>query len=137
MKYLLDTNVFIFLIERNFARLSKNHIAVIQNPANELLLSEASLFELAIKIRLEKPNFSAFNMKGIEKDRKLARIKLIKSKIAHYQNVTTIPKVLKKDGKPHADPFDLLIIAIAETENLPILSTDEYFPDYTAIETIA
>jgi len=39
-------------------------------------------------------------------------------------------------SKLHADPFDLLIISQALIEDLPILSTDRYFPDYEGLRVI-
>lgn len=66
MKYLLDTNIFIYLIEDNFLRLSKNQLDILQNPQNEFCISEASLFEIAIKIRMLKSNFGHITMDLIE-----------------------------------------------------------------------
>ncbi len=137
MKYLLDTNVFIFLINNDYNHLSPLQKSIINNPENELFICEASLFEMAIKMRLEKPDFAHFNMTGINRDRNSLHIKLLKSKIDHYENLVSIPKILKKDGKSHADPFDLLIIATAQKESLPILSSDEYFPEYLIITSIS
>ena len=137
MKYLLDTNVFIFLINNDYNHLSPLQKSIINNPENELFICEASLFEMAIKMRLEKPDFAHFNMTGINRDRNSLHIKLLKSKIDHYENLVSIPKILKKDGKFHADPFDLLIIATAQKESLPILSSDEYFLEYLIITSIS
>ena len=136
MNYLLDTNIFIFLIDKNYQRLSKNQLEVIDNTDNRLFISEASFFEIAIKIRLEKANFNYIQMTDVEIFRKKIGIKTIKSTFEHYENLTSIPKILKKDGKPHADPFDLLIISTAQTGNLSVLSSDEYFPLYSIIKTI-
>jgi PIN domain nuclease of toxin-antitoxin system len=44
--------------------------------------------------------------------------------------------MLKKNGDKHGDPFDLLIISQALVENLPVISTDEYFPSYGGLTTI-
>ncbi len=137
MKYLLDTNIFIFLMDKDYFRLSENQLKIIDNPENELFICEASYFEISIKIRIGKAEFSRFTMEGVELDRKLLNIKLIKSNLAHYKNIVLIPKILKKDGKPHADPFDLLIIATTLKENIPVLSSDTYFHEYKIIKTIS
>jgi PIN domain nuclease of toxin-antitoxin system len=136
MKYILDTNIFIFLLNKVTSRLSQKQTEIINNPANELFICEASLYGLAIKIRLEKPDFSSITMIDAEIFRKKIQIKIIKSTFEHYENLVSIPKILKKDGKPHADPFDLLIISTTQIENMPVLSADEYFPYYLNIQTI-
>ena len=51
--------------------------------------------------------------------------------------IANLPKVTDDTGKPHGDPFDLLILAQAQYERLPILSTDRYFPKYTTITVIS
>lgn len=49
-----------------------------------------------------------------------------------------IPRVKKKpaSNKLHGNPFDLLIIATSMVNNLPVLSTDGYFPDYTGLNVV-
>ncbi len=129
MKYILDTNTFIFLIDKDYQRLSKKQSEIVGSRENELFLTEASLFEIAIKIRLDKPNFNRFDMINIETYRKKTAYQTHQVKgvsLSEYY-ITTIDKILKKDGKPHADSFDLLIISIAETENLPIYRRTSIF----------
>jgi PIN domain nuclease of toxin-antitoxin system len=137
MKFLLDTNIFIFLIDKDYKRLSVSQVNIVNDVDNELFISEASLFEIAIKIRIGKQDFSHIHLGDVDLFRKKIGIKIIKSTFDHYENLVSVPKILKKDGKPHADPFDLLIIATAQKENLPILSSDEYFPEYSIISTIS
>jgi PIN domain nuclease of toxin-antitoxin system len=64
------------------------------------------------------------------------KIGLLKSKQAFYTNIPKVPLVLKKNGDKHGDPFDLLIISQALSENLPVLSSDEYFPAYVGLTII-
>jgi PIN domain nuclease of toxin-antitoxin system len=137
MKYLIDTNIFIFLLDKEFYKLSESQLEIIDNPKNELFICEASIYEFSIKIRLNKLEFNRFNIDSVEEDRKLLNIKLLKSQIEHYKSIISVPKILKLDGKPHADPFDLLIIATAQKENIPVLSSDTYFPEYNIIKTIS
>lgn len=137
MKYLLDTNIFIFLIDKDYSKISEEQQEIISNSKNILLISEATLFEIAIKIRLGKPNFSRIKMAKAEKFRQEIGIQILKSDYLHYENIVSIPKILKTDGKPHADPFDLLIIATAQKEKIPVLSSDTYFPKYQIIKTIS
>ncbi len=137
MNYLIDTNIFIFLIEKSVHRFSSAQKEILKDPNNTLFLSEASLYEMAIKARLEKPNFSHINIKTIDIDRKENGIKLLKSKIEYYTNIPQVPKAIDSKGKVHGDPFDLLIISQALVENLQILSTDTLFPQYQGLKVIS
>ena len=136
MKYLLDTNVFIFLITKDFGRLSFKQKQIIFDSTSELYLSEASFYELGIKVRLEKPDFAHINIQTIDTDRKKNGIKLLKAKPVYFTNIPNVPKVIGSGNKIHGDPFDLLIISQALVEDLPILSTDSFFPLYVGLTVV-
>ena len=51
MKLLLDTHAFLWLVEGS-PKLGATAVAALADPVNELFLSVASVWELAIKIRL-------------------------------------------------------------------------------------
>jgi PIN domain nuclease of toxin-antitoxin system len=135
MRYLIDTNIFIFVIQNRPERLSPTQRDILSNAANDLYVSESSLYEIAIKVRQGKQNFG-INLETIEEDRKKNGIKLLKPTIAHYLNIPNVPKVLDDKGKSHADPFDLLIISQALSEEIAILSTDRYFPEYAGLMVV-
>ncbi|WP_019990816.1 type II toxin-antitoxin system VapC family toxin [Rudanella lutea] len=137
MRYLIDTNVLIILFEKSFSRLSDNQLRVLSDPANSFFVSEASLYEIAIKIRVGKKDFAHINYSGIQRARRQSKIKILRTNSTHYESIQQVSKVFKPDGKPHADPFDLLILAQAHSEQIPILSTDQYFPKYSHITVIA
>lgn len=137
MTYLIDTNIFIILIERSFHRLSRKQWDIINNPINTFVLSEASIFEIGIKVRLNKSNFSHIDISILDVLRKNLNITILKSKIEYYTNIPQVPKVIDSKGKNHGDPFDLLIISQALTENLQILSTDSLFPKYQGLKVIS
>lgn len=137
MTYLIDTNIFIFLIEKNEQRFSAKQRAILKDPNNTFVLSEASIYEIAIKVRLNKPNFSHIDISTIDAERKRMNIKLLKSKTEYYTNIPKAPKVIDSKGRIHGDPFDLLIISQALTENLQILSTDSLFPEYQGLKVIS
>ena len=133
MKYLLDSNIFIFLLQENFENISFKQYEILNNPTNKLLLSEASLYEISIKVRTGK---LSLNLNTIEQERKRLKIGLLKSKQAFYTNIPKVQFVFKKNGDKNGDPFDLLIISQALIENLPVLSSDEYFPSYEGLTII-
>jgi PIN domain nuclease of toxin-antitoxin system len=137
MKYLLDTNIFVFLITKDLNRLSLSQKVVLSDPNNEFVISEASFYELGIKVRLEKPDFAHINIQTIDTDRKKNGIKLLKAKPVYFTNIPNVPKVIGNGNKIHGDPFDLLIISQALVEDLPILSTDSFFPLYAGLVVVS
>ena len=54
MKVLLDTNVFLWCVAGETSRLSARAARVVEDEANERLLSAASLWEIALKLRAGK-----------------------------------------------------------------------------------
>jgi PIN domain nuclease of toxin-antitoxin system len=137
MRYLLDTNVFLFLISGKIKSLSTNQLKVLYDASNELFLSEASLFEIGIKSRIGKESFSYIEVNTIELNIKTNNIKLLKAKPAYFLNIPKVSKVYISENKLHGDPFDLLIISQAIIEDIPILSTDRLFPEYEGISVIS
>jgi PIN domain nuclease of toxin-antitoxin system len=122
MKVLLDTHAFLWFIMGS-ADLSVNARALIEDPANERLLSVASLWEIAIKTSLGKLTLSAPFDELIPAQLKLNGIDLLNIKVDHLSTLTTLPF-------HHRDPFDRLIIAQAIVEKLPVVSLDGAFDTY-------
>ena len=125
MKYLLDTNAF-YLLMADYNRLSPAYQHILGDNSNEFVLSPASIWEMAIKVRLGK-----LDLKGVSLDDATSRLRmrqkigLLSIKQSHLLRIATLPKI-----KDHGDPFDLLIIAQALTENLPVLTSDRKFHLY-------
>ena len=57
MNYLIDTHILIWFIEGN-DKLSLQAQALITNPANDIYISQASLWEMTIKISIGKLSLS-------------------------------------------------------------------------------
>ena len=57
MNYLIDTHILIWFIEGD-EKLSKKAQALIANPANNIYISQASLWEMTIKISIGKLSLS-------------------------------------------------------------------------------
>jgi PIN domain nuclease of toxin-antitoxin system len=119
----MDTHAFLWFIEGD-NNLSDSARYFIENNQYQKRLSIASLWEMSIKAslnRLElKTNFpnliqnyvygNGFNILSINAD--------------HLEQLKTLPYY-------HKDPFDRLIIAQGLAENIPILTKDELFKQYT------
>ena len=122
MKLLLDTHAFLWFVMGS-DNLSVNARALIENPANENLLSVASLWEMAIKVSLGKLTLSAPFDELIPEQLKLNGIGLLNIKTDHLSLLAKLPF-------HHRDPFDRLLIAQAITEKIPIVSIDAAFDTY-------
>ena len=122
MRLLLDTHAFLWFIMGS-ANLSVNARALIENPANERLLSVASLWEVAIKTSLGKLTLSSPFDDLVPAQLKVNGIDLLNIKVDHLSTLTTLPF-------HHRDPFDRLIIAQALVEELPVISLDGAFDAY-------
>jgi PIN domain nuclease of toxin-antitoxin system len=121
MRLLLDTQAFLWFISDS-PQLSR-HGRVSLEDDNELLLSVASLWEIAIKVSLSKLvialPYDAFIMQQLT----LNTIQLLPIQVAHLSMVSTL-------AFHHRDPFDRLLIAQSMVEHLPIVSSDSSFDAY-------
>lgn len=124
MKLLLDTHAFLWLINDDYAHLRGESAAqLFLDERNSLFFSLASVWELAIKVRLGKIDlvrpFDAF----IPEQLMLNRVQLLDISLEHVLKTMALPF-------HHRDPFDRLIIAQAMFEDMTLLSADAAFPSY-------
>jgi len=125
MRYLLDTNAFI-LLNLDFKALPLTYQRILADADNTFVLSPATVWEMAIKVRLGKLNLSGISLDDLTgRLRRKLKIGLLPIKQSQLLGIARLPKV-----KDHGDPFDLLIIAQALTENLPVLTSDGKFHLY-------
>ena len=122
MRLLLDTHAFLWFITDD-PQLSATARALIADPDNEILISPASYWEIAIKVRLGKYPLSApyetLITQGIDGN----GFKILPIEPRHTAILTAMPF-------HHRDPFDRLIVAQAEVEQLPIVSVDAVLDAY-------
>lgn len=122
MILLLDTHTFIWYVTDN-SRLSNQVLELMNDENNEILLSIASLWEIAIKQNLGKLRFNQPFEIFITQQLSLNDFRLLDIKISHVTVVATLPL-------HHRDPFDRLLIAQSVVENIPVLSADKIFDAY-------
>ena len=122
MKLLLDTHAFLWLAHGN-PSLSAVAKAAIADPNNDLYLSVASVWELAIKVSYGKLVLS--DPLGVLIDRWLIleQIQLLEIRKPHALIVTTLPL-------HHRDPFDRILIVQAISEQFTLVSADSQFGAY-------
>lgn len=121
MKILLDTHILIWYAEGN-NRLSLKAKVALENSDNIKFVSVVSLWEIVVKANSNKVEFKQ-TFKEVNKFLINNKIKLISINIEHLNTLLTLPQY-------HKDPFDRLLIAQAITENLTIISADQYFKAY-------
>ncbi len=121
MNYLIDTHTFIWFTEGNPLVGSKIR-SLIENSDNQVYISMASLWEIAIKTSLRKLSMS-MPYESVCDDLVRLRIELMPIKFEHTALVNRLPL-------HHKDPFDRMIVAQAVCENLDLLSCDDKLDKY-------
>ncbi|MFC7704365.1 type II toxin-antitoxin system VapC family toxin [Plastorhodobacter daqingensis] len=121
MNLLLDTHLLLWAAARDDL-MSARADALVKDPANALWFSVASLWEVAIKRSLDRPDFRT--------DASVLRAGLLANgyrEIAvegrHVLSLATLPPI-------HGDPFDRILIAQAMAEGLTLLTADRRVADY-------
>jgi PIN domain nuclease of toxin-antitoxin system len=122
VRFLLDTHTLLWCFNASPA-LSSRARRLIENGRNEILVSAASAWEIATKVRLGKLPTGEELVADL--DRYLARLGCDALPIS-------LEHAVRAGGLPgeHRDPFDRMLIAQAQMENLPIISNDRIFDTY-------
>ena len=122
MKYLLDTHVFIWMANEP-AKLSSTAAQLITDPANWLLLSLASVWEMQIKIQLGKMRLKLPLTELVAQQRQTNQIQLLPITFRHIITLENLPS-------HHKDPFDRLLIAQAIFEDIALIGDDPLIAKY-------
>jgi PIN domain nuclease of toxin-antitoxin system len=122
MRVLIDTHIFIWYIQ-NSERLPSSIATYINDGRNDILLSIASVWEMAIKQSTGKLNLGLPYASFIAEQMRLNSMELLPLRLDHLEVVTTMPF-------HHRDPFDRILIAQAMLENIGIVSADSIFSSY-------
>lgn len=122
MNLLLDTHIFLWW-DGPFHLLSPQTRTLCSDPNNVLFLSMASLWEMQIKVQLGKMSFQHSLSKTIQDQQQNNGLRILPITLQHVYALDTLPL-------HHKDPFDRLIIAQAQAENMTLLSADAIFKQY-------
>lgn len=122
MRYLLDTNVFLrmFLHPR---QISAKVWSKLIDAENDLFLSAASAWEIAIKARIGKIKLPNSPLLYVPRRARESNILSLPITEEHALAVGELPM---RD----ADPFDRILVAQAQLENLTIVTADREFERY-------
>jgi len=122
MRALLDTHAFLWWIMDD-ARLSPHARAVIADGHNELFLSAASGWEIAIKARLGKIQLPSDPASFVPKQLRINSIEPLAVQMTHALRVHSLPG-------HHRDPFDRILVAQAQVEQVLIITADPHIAQY-------
>lgn len=121
-RYLLDTHCWLWwnaLPER----LSRQALDTITNGENSILFSVISAWEISIKHALGKLQLPVEPGKYIPSRLAANRMTALPVQLGHTLRVNRLPH-------HHRDPFDRLLIAQAQNDNLTIITADPLFNAY-------
>jgi PIN domain nuclease of toxin-antitoxin system len=104
-------------------RFSETGRAIVEDRDNELYLSAASAWEIAIKYALGKLRLPEPPIRYVPARLDILHTMPLAVEHAHALHVASLPP-------HHRDPFDRLLIAQAQLEGLPVLTADPLFDRY-------
>ena len=125
MRVLLDTHIFIWLMEDD-PQLSAEGRKLISG-SEELLVSSASVWEMAIKVSIGKMRI---DLEELVSRMAMAGIRSLPVTNAHAKAVANLPLL-------HRDPFDRMLVAQALEEGLRLLTADKRLAAYSDLVVMA
>ncbi len=123
MKVLLDTNVFLWCLAGETSRLSARAAGVIEDETNDLLLSAASLWEIALKVRAGKLDLPERWEFFHEHMAALGIGSVLPVEARHVFGLFQLPD-------HHRDPFDRLLVSQCQAERLSLVTSDRILRRY-------
>lgn len=116
MRYLLDTHTFLWW-NMDDPQLSTIAKAIIADGNNEIFLSAATAWEIAIKTARGRPTLPEDPTRYVSNRLNLHAFQALPIQIHHAVYVYKLPM-------HHADPFDRLLIAQSQLESMPLITVD-------------
>jgi PIN domain nuclease of toxin-antitoxin system len=124
VRLLLDTHTMYWYIEGD-PQLSGTARTLIQDASNEILMSPASYWEIAIKISIDKWKLNRPYEEFIDIGLNQYGFQILPILPTHTARLIGLPF-----PPGHKDPFDRLLICQAMVEQVPIVSADAAFDAY-------
>lgn len=122
MRLLLDTVTFLWAVEDS-PRFSADARRAIADPANVLVFSAASAWEIAIKARIGSLSIAGEPGAFIREQVETWRLEQLAISIVHAAATAGLPM-------HHRDPFDRMLVAQAKVEGLTLVSNDPLLERY-------
>jgi PIN domain nuclease of toxin-antitoxin system len=119
LRILLDTHALLWWLAGD-PRIERQAQDLITDPANDILVSVASLWEIVVKVRVGK---LAADIRDITAAIDPQGFEMLEIRAGHLEDLVRLPM-------HHRDPFDHLLIAQAIAEGLTLLSEDQHVSVY-------
>lgn len=113
MRYLLDTNIFLWWLNDD-KQLKSTIRKLIFDPKNIIYVSVVSGLEMSIKHKIGKLPLKT----SIKKCFDISQFEVVPLSLEHALTMDTLPLL-------HKDPFDRILIAQSMAENLTLITSDE------------
>lgn len=125
MNYLLDTHAILLYAQGN-QELSQKAKVIMES--EQCFYSIASFWEIAIKQKLGKLDnaLTILELEDFCKNSGFIQFPTISQYVEHTKSLDFI----------HRDPFDRLLISIAQCEDLTIVTRDTIIPKYNNVKTV-
>jgi PIN domain nuclease of toxin-antitoxin system len=122
LRFLLDTHALLWWLndDRQLPAKARKLIAL---GSNAVVVSAASAWEIATKVRLGKLDIAAELAADFSNVLAQEGFESLPISVDHALRAGLLPG-------PHKDPFDRMLIAQAQAEGVPILSSDAVFDEY-------
>jgi PIN domain nuclease of toxin-antitoxin system len=122
MRYLLDTHVFLWM-HWGSGRLSERAKSAIADPASEVQVSLASLWELQLKVGRQGLALARPLEEIVATEEERNDLQVLPIRPVHVWRLASLPAL-------HGDPFDRMLVAQALVEDLVLLSRDARIRTY-------
>lgn len=122
MKLLLDSHIFLWAISDS-ARLSLRAREMVQDSDNEVLISIASAWEIAIKVGIGKFVMPVPLAPYLQQQLVKHRIGVLPIQLSHLAMLEKLPQ-------HHRDPFDRLLVAQCLEEDAGLITVDARLRQY-------
>jgi PIN domain nuclease of toxin-antitoxin system len=125
VRLLLDTHAFLWWLAGD-KRLTPRARRAVADEANAIFVSAASAWEVATKVRLGRLPGAEFVSQEFTEHLARQGFHGLNITVEHGQRAGSLPG-------PHQDPFDRMLIAQAQAENLTIVSNETVFEHYAVV----
>lgn len=122
MRALLDTHALLWWLSDD-PELTRAARRAIAETSNTLIVSAASAWEIATKVRLGRLPTAADLVSNFSEQIEREGFQLMSISAAHAIRAGLLPG-------PHKDPFDRMLIAQSQAEDISIISNEAIFESY-------
>jgi len=122
MRLILDTQIFLWMF-LNQGKINAKLWSSLRSSENQLYLSAASAWEIAIKVRLGKMKLPINPALYVPRRARESNILSLAISDEHALAVAELPM-------QHSDPFDRILVAQAQLESLTLVTSDSIFKRY-------